>query len=298
MKKETQNWLNKGQFLDYQGNKIFYFQEGIGENLLILHGYPYNSFEWKDIIEVLSKKYCVTVFDLLGMGFSDKPKNHKYSFEEHSEIVNALMTHLNINETHLFSHDLGVSVVQELLARDVENRNNFKILSSAFMNGGLFMDAYKPRFIQRLLSQTPDFIGKFISKKISQKSVNQSVKSIFGKDTQPSEAFLDMQWEILNYKDGKSIAYLIGRLVFDKYNYQSRWIEAMQKTTIPLCYICGPADPNSGLHMAKRYEQLIPNPKVYLLQDTIGHWPMLEDETGVLKAFNDFMQWKMNSLVL
>ena len=290
MNKDILNWLNKGQFLDYQGNKIFYFQEGQGENLLILHGYPYNSFEWKDTIAVLSQNYKITVFDLLGMGFSDKPSNHQYSFEEHCEIVNALLAHLKIKETHLFSHDLGVSVVQELLARDLENNNNFKILSSAFMNSGLFMDAYKPRFIQRLLSQTPDFIGKFISKKISKTSVNQSVKSIFGKDTQPSEEYLDKQWKILNYNDGKSIAYLIGRLVFDKYNYQSRWIEAMQKTTIPLCYICGPADPNSGLHMAKRYEELIPNPKVYLLKKDIGHWGMLEDEEGVLEAFNDFMK--------
>jgi len=290
MKKDIQNWLNKGKYLKFQGHKIFYFQKGQGENLLILHGYPYNSFEWKDTIAALSKKYKITVFDLLGMGFSDKPKAHKYSFEEHCEIVNALMEHLKIKETHIFSHDLGVSVVQELVARDLENSNNFKIISSAFMNGGLFMDAYKPRFIQRLLSQTPDFIGRLISKKISKSSVNQSVKSIFGKNTQPSEEFLDKQWEILNYNDGKSIAYLIGRLVFDKYNYQSRWIKAMQQTTIPLGYICGPADPNSGLHMAKRYEQLIPNPKVYLLQNDIGHWPMLEDKASVLEAFDDFME--------
>ena len=290
MNKDVLNWLNKGQFLDYQGNKVFYFQEGQGENLLILHGYPYNSFEWRDTIAALSQSYKITVFDLLGMGFSDKPQNHQYSFEEHCEIVNALLAHLKITKTHLFSHDLGVSVVQELLARDSENKNNFKIMSSAFMNGGLFMDAYKPRFIQRLLSQTPDFIGKFISKKISKTSVNQSVKSIFGKDTQPTEEFLDKQWEVLNYNDGKSIAYLIGRLVFDKYHYQKRWIEAMQKTTIPLCYICGPADPNSGWHMAKRYEELIPKPKVYLLEKNIGHWGILEDEEGVLEAFNDFMR--------
>jgi pimeloyl-ACP methyl ester carboxylesterase len=289
MNQAVQNWLNQGQFLDFESHQIFYLQKGQGQNLLILHGYPYNTFEWEATIEELAKTYRITTFDLLGMGFSDKPKAYKYSFEEHSAIVNALLKHLKISETHILSHDLGVSVVQELLARDLESKNNFKILSSAFINGGLFMDAYKPRFIQRLLSQTPNFIGKFISQKISKKSVNQSVKSVFGINTQPSDEVLDKQWEILNHKDGKSITYLIGRLVFDKYKYQSRWITAMQQTTIPLCYICGPADPNSGLHMAKRYEELIPNPKVYLLREDIGHWGFLEDETGVLEAFDKFI---------
>jgi pimeloyl-ACP methyl ester carboxylesterase len=283
-------WKNKGQYLNCQGHQIFYFQEGQGENLMILHGYPYSSFEWKDMLKVLTQHYRVTIFDILGMGFSDKPINHTYSYEEHCAIVYQLLEYLNISETHILSHDLGVSIAQELLAQDTEGSSVLKINSIAFMNGGLFMDVYQPRLIQRLLSQTPSFIGKFISRKISKASVNKSVKSIHGLNTQPTEAFLDQQWAILNYNEGKSITYLIGRLVFDKYNYQTRWIAAMQKTTIPLCYICGPYDPNSGLHMAKRYEELIPNPKVYLLKEGIGHWPFLEDEAGVVAAYSDFMK--------
>jgi pimeloyl-ACP methyl ester carboxylesterase len=294
MNQDVLNWKNKGQYLNYQGQQIFYFQEGIGENLLILHGYPYSSYEWSDMLKVLTQHYTVTIFDILGMGFSDKPQNHKYSYEEHCGIVNALLKHLNVSETHIFSHDLGVSIAQELLAQNMdkntEGGNFFKINSIAFMNGGLFMDVYKPRLIQRLLSQTPSFIGRFISQKLTKAAVNKSVKSIYGLNTQPSDDFLDKQWQILNYKEGKSIAYLIGRLVFDKYNYQTRWIEAMQKTDVPMCYICGPYDPNSGLHMAKRYEQLVPNPKVYLLKKDIGHWAFLEDETGVLAAYSDFIK--------
>lgn len=222
MNKDVMGWKNKGRYLNYQGHNIFYFQEGKGENLLILHGYPYSSYEWKDMLKVLTQHYTVTIFDILGMGFSDKPKDHTYSYEEHCAIVNQLLKHLNVNETHIFSHDLGVSVAQELLAKDADGGgNDFTIKSIAFMNGGLFMDAYKPRLIQRLLSQTPSFIGKFISRKITKASVNKSVKSIYGLNTQPTDDFLDQQWEVLNYKDGKSITYLIGRLVFDKYKYQT-----------------------------------------------------------------------------
>ena len=223
------------------------------------------------------------------MGFSDKPKNHKYSFEEFCDIVNALLKNLNINETHIFSHDLGVSVTQELIARNAEGKNSFKIKSSAFMNGSLFIDVYKPRLIQKLLSKSPTLIGKILSKIMSKSMVNKSVKSVFGPFTQPTEDFLDNQWEILNYNQGKNITYLIGRLVFEKYKYLNRWVNAMQTTTIPMCYICGPFDPNSGIHMAKRYEELIPNPKVYLMSENIGHWPQLEDQEKVLEIYLTFI---------
>ena len=289
MNKEVESWKSNGKYFRFNDKNIFYNQIGEGDNLLIIHGYPYNSFEWKDTIEELSKTYKVTFFDLLGMGFSDKPKNHKYSFEEYCDIVNALLKNLNINETHIFSHDLGVSVTQELIARNAEGKNSFKIKSSAFMNGSLFIDVYKPRLIQKLLSKSPTLIGEILSKIMSKSMVNKSVKSVFGPFTQPTEDFLDNQWEILNYNQGKNITYLIGRLVFEKYKYLNRWVNAMQTTTIPMCYICGPFDPNSGIHMAKRYEELIPNPKVYLMSENIGHWPQLEDQEKVLEIYLTFI---------
>jgi pimeloyl-ACP methyl ester carboxylesterase len=283
------NWLNQGHFFTHKGLQIFYRQQGVGDDLLVLHGYPYSSFEWKDTIAQLANHYRVTTLDLLGMGFSDKPKRHTYSYEEHAEIINALLNHLAIRSVHVFAHDLGVSVGQELLARDGEGSNKFQLRSMAFMNGGLFMDVYRPRLIQRLLSQSPDWAGKLLSKALSKKAIERSVRSVFGRDTQPDDAFMDKQWEVLTYNDGKAITYLIGRLVFDKYRYQTRWISAMQQTSVPMCYICGPADPNSGLHMAKRYEERIPSPVVYRLSENIGHWPQLEDQAGVLAAFGAFI---------
>lgn len=292
MNHELETWKSNGKYFSFNGRNIFYYQEGLGEDVLIIHGYPYNSFEWKDTITKLSKTFKITIFDLLGMGFSDKPIGHRYSFEEYCEIVNALLKQLNITKTHIFSHDLGVSIAQELIAREMEGKNNFKINSSAFMNGSLFIDVYKPRLIQILLSKSPAFIGKAVSNLMTKNSVNKSVKSVFGPFTKPSNEFLEKQWEILNYNQGKKITYLIGRLVFEKYNYLNRWVNAMQTTNIQMCYICGPFDPNSGKHMASRYEELIPNPKIYFLDKYIGHWPQLEDTENVIKSYREFIKNK------
>ncbi len=55
-----------------------------------------------------------------------------------------------------------------------------------------------------------------------------------------------------------------------------------------MCFINGPFDPNSGIHMANRYKELIPNPNVKLLSQDIGHWPQIEDPRGVLSYYQEF----------
>ena len=289
MQEELLNWKSKGNYFRFRGYDIFYIKEGVGPTLTIFHGYPYSSFDFIKIWHELTSKFSVIVLDMLGMGFSDKPENHHYSFEEMADIYAAIFEKLNISETHILSHDLGNSVVQELLARNEEDRNSFKIESIAFLNGGLFTDVYKPRLIQILLSKSPKPIGKILSRLMSKKNVAKATSEVFGKDTQPSEELLQNFWDILNYKNGKSIAYLIGRLVFAKDQYQLRWISAMQRTIIPMCFINGPADPNSGIHMVKRYRQLIPDPDVKLLNINVGHWPQIEAPMETLNVFYLFL---------
>ncbi|MNL25037.1 hypothetical protein D3C87_1464980 [compost metagenome] len=125
---------------------------------------------------------------------------------------------------------------------------------------------------------------------MSKKSVFKATASVFGINTKPSAELLQNCWDILNYNNGKAIAYLIGRLVFEKEKYQPRWIMAMQQTAIPMCFINGPADPNSGIHMAARYKQLIPNANVKLLREDIGHWPQIEAPKEVINVYLNFVK--------
>lgn len=283
---ELNEFESKGQYINFRGHSIFYRVIGTGENIILLHGYPFNSYDWSLVIPTLAKEKRVVILDFLGMGFSDKPQNYRYTFEEYAYIVNEVAKHLGIVEADILAHDLAVSVVQEMLASP--EKNKFKIRSIAFMNGGLFSDVYKPRLIQKLLSQTPNSIGKFLSKMMSRKSVEKSLHSLFGANTQPNLSLLNIFWEVLNYKNGKSIAYLIGRMVFEKVHYQKRWIDAMLNTNISFCYICGPADPNSGRHMANRFIKIFPKNPVYFLSEMVGHWPQLESPHEVISMYYQF----------
>lgn len=289
MNNELNTWLKRGFFFHFNSHKLFYIEEGQGDCLLIFHGYPYNGYDFVHLLPKLSKQFRVIIPDMLGMGFSDKPEDHIYSFEEMADIYASLLKSLNIKRVHILAHDLGNSVVQELIARDKEKKNAFSITSIAFLNGGLFVDVYKPRFIQILLSKSPAPVGRLFSSIMTKKMVSKATSEVFGPETKPTNALLDCFWDILNYNNGKSIAYLLGRLVFQKEKFQQRWISTMQQTTIPMCFINGPADPNSGIHMANRYKELIPNANVKMLPAHIGHWPQIEAPELVLEAYGQFV---------
>ncbi|MCZ8342105.1 MAG: alpha/beta hydrolase [Leptospira sp.] len=287
-------WLNSGEYFTYKNLNVYYRVIGEGKPIFLIHGYPYNSYDWKDFIEYaksnpLRQKIKWILLDLPGMGFSDKPKDHKYSFEEYADLILFLSIHLKLQSIDILAHDLGASIAQELLAKLESEHIPLKINSIVFMNGGIFSDVYKPRWIQRILSQSPDWMGKYLSRNLSREKIENSILSLFGPNTKINKQKLNQYWEILNYKEGKQIAYLLGRLVFQKPRYQTRWISAMNSTKIPLAYICGPFDPNSGIHMAKKFETTIPKGKLYLLSDGIGHWPQIEAPAEVWNALCNFL---------
>ena len=78
-------------------NFSIYLIAGAGEDTIILiHGFPTSSFDYADVIDTLSDKYRVLVFDHIGFGFSDKPLNYTYSLVDQAEQALALWKHLGI----------------------------------------------------------------------------------------------------------------------------------------------------------------------------------------------------------
>jgi pimeloyl-ACP methyl ester carboxylesterase len=60
--------------IQVKGNTIFYVVKGNGDPLILIHGYGAAIWLWEKQIDVLSQRYRVYALDLIGHGFSDRPK--------------------------------------------------------------------------------------------------------------------------------------------------------------------------------------------------------------------------------
>jgi pimeloyl-ACP methyl ester carboxylesterase len=284
-----EEWRRAGKAFDFNGHPIFYRDDGVGPALVLIHGFPTASWDWQRLWAELTGRFRVVAADMLGFGFSAKPRKHVYSIHEQADLHEALLAHLGIDFVHLLAHDYGDTVAQELLARYEDRRRTstagMKIESLCLLNGGLFPEAHRARLIQKLLL-TP--LGPLLGRLSSPARFARGFAAIFGPQTRPSAAELADFWALVAHNDGVHIAHRLIRYIPERRRHRARWVGALQHTKVPLRFINGPEDPVSGRHMAERYRELVPNPDVVLL-DGIGHYPQIEDPAGVLRAYLEFV---------
>lgn len=284
----VKEWLRKGHHHQLSGHSIFTINEPADNKptILLLHGFPTSSFDWAPIWPLLKDDFQLISLDLLGFGFSSKPKDIKYSIHLQADIIEATIEKFSLNTFHLLVHDYSVSVAQELLARQFESKQK-NILSCCFLNGGLFPETHKALLIQRLLL-TP--AGKLITALTGFKQFRQSFSKVFGSQSKPSDAELAAFWEIINYNNGKHLFYNLITYMNDRIEHRQRWLTPLQQSPVPLALINGSADPVSGKHLTERYQQLGCRLDHLHELSKIGHYPQLESPASIANSYTGFLQ--------
>lgn len=281
-----EEWKRGGNYFDYRGFPIFYRRsESEKENLLCLHGFPTASFDYHKIWNALSEEFSLLAFDMIGYGFSAKPSDFDYTTFNQTDVLQALIEDLKIEKLHIIAHDYGNTITQELLARDEENRLNFKIESICFLNGALFPETHRPILAQKILISP---IGFLFGRLISDSRFTQSLASVFGKNTQPNEKEFGEFLELFRSGDGRRIAHKLIRYMTERAKYRERWVGALQRMNQPFRFINGLDDPVSGAHLVKRFREVVPHQKDIIELEKIGHFPHFEAPQTVLEKFFEF----------
>jgi pimeloyl-ACP methyl ester carboxylesterase len=294
-------WRAAGKNLRYRGHDIFYRVDGAGPTLLAIHGFPSASWDWWPMWPALTARFRVVACDMIGFGWSAKPRAYDYSILDQADLHEALAREVGVTEAHVLAHDYGDTVAQELLARhhDLAGRRastgggpgGIRLRSVCFLNGGLFPEVHRPRFVQKLLASR---IGPLVGRLSSKRAFSSGMTAIFGPKTPPSRQFLDELWTLLEHEDGRRVLHKIIGYMAERRAHRERWVGALVNATIPLRVIDGAVDPVSGAHMVARYRELVPNPDTVLLP-TIGHYPQVEDPDAVQRAFFDFHETRARS---
>lgn len=276
-------WRDAGEFITVDGRRIYCHRAGVGPKLLLIHGFPTSSFDWAPMWPMLSSRFEVLTFDLLGLGFSAKPRGHRYRVHEQADLAEAVAHHYGWSDAFVLAHDYGDTVAQELLARNGPNAA-LHILRACLLNGGLFPETHRARAIQKLLASPlgPGLVGL-----MSRRGFARSLNALFSPTRPLSATAIDEYWALLQHEQGiHAVPSLLGYMA-ERRGQRSRWVGALQTGDTPLRLICGALDPVSGLHMAARYRELVPRADVVVLDD-VGHFPQLENPERVFAAVTAF----------
>lgn len=280
------DWQQGGAFFNYHGNYIFFRQSlESDEVVLCMHGFPTASFDYHKIWRRLSEKFAVLSFDMIGYGFSTKPPDFDYSTFAQADILEALLTYVGIKRAHIIAHDYGITVVQELLAREAESRLGFSIESICLMNGGLFPETHRPILAQKLLLGPA---GSLFGRMIPDRFFKKSLVSVFGPDTKPSDNELKDFVTLFRHNRGNRIAHKLIRYIIERRRFRERWVSALQGIKQPFRFINGLHDPVSGKHLVARFREIVPDKTDIVELDGIGHFPHFEVPDAVLTEYFAF----------
>ena len=292
------SWAKQGNYFNFDGYPIFYYDSIVRDpsamlkpTLLLLHGYPTSSIDWVHMRDELEQRFHIIAPDYIGYGLSAKPVSFRYLISSQVDMIEQIMKSLEVNQFHIMAHDVGDTVAQEFLARQVDDRQ-YIIQSTVFLNGGLFPETHRPFFMMKML-KTP-IIGAIIQFIIPRSLFGSAINRVFGPSTKLTKQQLDETTNLLFYNAPYNLLQQLQCYINERVTYRDRWVNAINKVQtlaknpIPIRLINGPCDPISGKHMVDRYRKLITNPDTCLLDANIGHYPNIEDPKNTLKYFFDF----------
>jgi pimeloyl-ACP methyl ester carboxylesterase len=274
-------WRDRGSDEEFRGRRIHLFgRDGSGPLLLLLHGFPSSSYDWRPLLD-RETEHAVLAPDFLGFGLSEKPRDHEYTLHWQADLVEELVRHHGEGRhVFLLAHDMGTSVATELMARDIEGKLEMNVSGALLLNGSMVQGAASPTIGQRIL-RSP--LGPVMSRLSSERFFRQQFGSIFSPGHPLTDAEADDQWALICAGGGRTLNHKTIAYMGERFKHADRWHGAIRDWSKPVSLAWGMLDPVATENVLDAVLELRPHAPLSRFED-LGHYPQIEDPDRVAEA--------------
>jgi pimeloyl-ACP methyl ester carboxylesterase len=127
------------RFMNLDGIRIHYQEFGDEHDppVILLHGYTASVYVWKTSAPLIAAKgFRVIAIDLVGFGYSEKPRWFEYSIQSQARMVSRFMNRLGIGKASIVGSSYG-GAIGAILALDYSERVAKLVLVDAVINDDL-----------------------------------------------------------------------------------------------------------------------------------------------------------------
>jgi pimeloyl-ACP methyl ester carboxylesterase len=274
-------------FIAADGLKVFYRDAGPKDApvILLLHGFPSSSHQYRTLIPLLSHKYRVIAPDLPGFGFTEVPEARKYvyNFENIALSIEAFLDALKIKKFSPYVFDYGGPTGFRLaLRRPGAIQAIFSQNGSAYDEGlGAFWDPLKALWKSGSKEDRENIRNSLLTMEATTWQYETGSKVAVA----PEAPFLDFA---LMSRSGNAEIQLD---LF--YDYQSnvalypQFHEYFRKSQVPLIAFWGKHDQIFVPPGAEAFKRDLPNAEVHLLD--AGHFAVETNTEEIAGLMLDFL---------
>ncbi|MEH6592185.1 MAG: alpha/beta hydrolase [Halioglobus sp.] len=136
--------------LDVDGVNLAYKVEGDGPPVLLLHSHFYTMRMWQPWVDVLKQEFTVVRMDLTSHGLTGPDPTGDYSRARGTQLINALLAHLDIERTALVGSSTGGALAWYFAAEEPQKVSKLILVNAPGM----------PRVTNKYMEKTlPDWGG-------------------------------------------------------------------------------------------------------------------------------------------
>ena len=280
---EVHVWEARGRRFDLDRRSVWMLDvpalddQGL-DPLLILHGFPSCSFDWRHVLDALRARRRVVAVDFLGFGLSDKP-DVRYSMRLQADVVEGAARELGLTSVALLTHDMGDTVGGELLARSLEGTLPFAVTQRVLTNGSIYIDMAHLTTGQQLLLSLDDAPTEFVQAD----GYKAGLAGTFSPRSVVDDDELEAQWLFAERNGGHRLLARTIRYIEDRRAEERRFTGAIETHPSPLAVVWGADDPIAVVAMTDILLRARPDADVTIL-DGVGHYPMIESPTRFAAA--------------
>lgn len=260
-----QSMPNK-KFVEIKGEKICYYEQGQGDVIILLHGWPQTSYTWRKVIPMLSKEHRVIAIDLPGTGFSDPTT--KYDTKSIATTINSFTSELEITSFNLVGHDVGAWVAATYALLYEKKLKTLTLIEAGIpglINPSLFVPENADKIWQFYFNQI-----ETLPELLVEGNEKVYLSWFFNKKSYVKSAITKEDLKVY-YKTNKGKEKLKnGFNYYRAFSASSEWNKTLKKTlTIPVLAIGG--DQAVGYGVGKSVETIAANLRSVSI-DSCGHY--------------------------
>lgn len=254
--------LPESKFINLDGQRVHYTDEGKGEIVVLIHGTAASLHTWQGWMPSLKKTFRVLRMDLPAFGLTGPAKDRNYSIDSYVKFLENFLAHFNTRQINLVGNSLGGQIAWHFAAKHPDNVNKLILIDSA----GLPRMGKIPLPIRLARMPVLDKIARYVSPRFL---VKKSLKEVYFDKTRVTDALVDRYYS-MTLREGNRQAFV------DRAHQLSEDSgDDLRKVRMPTLILWGQHDQWIPVAQAEvfRKKLLLPQVKIY---DNAGHVPQEE----------------------
>lgn len=276
---DREQWPYQPRWADVGEGRLHYVDEGTGPPVVLVHGTPTWSFEWRHVIAGLKHRHRLVALDHLGFGLSDRPETAGYRPEDHARRFDAWLRQVVPDgPIHLVVHDFGGPIALEWALEHTDRLRSLTVLNSWMWS---FADDATMRRRARMAG---GWLGRWLYRRFNA-SQTMIMPSAYGDRRKLTPAIHRQYLAVFPDADSRErVLFALAKALLESSAFYDRlWARRSRLASVPVHLIWGMRDSAFQPPVLRRWQQAFPHATTVTLSEA-GHWPHEEDPAAVVET--------------